>query len=165
MWDGSTLACDSLVTEGSSRAGYMNKIIKLDNGGYLAGCGDAVGPQIIADWMNGKAPAPLDKQLENTQAIFVDPEGKAYLFEGTVASRIECDWKEAIGSGADFARAAIDMGADAVKAVQMGIKRDVFSGGKIYSVTVDKKKEPRKARKTKQLQQELVQVDTPIDNT
>lgn len=127
----------------------MNKIVKLDNGGYLAGCGTAHSVYLVADWMNGKAPAPTDKQLEESQILYVDLEGNSWFFEGTVSAKLPGSTKEALGTGGDFARTALDMGADAIKAVQMAIKRDIMSGGKIYSVAIDKKPSTKKPRNIK----------------
>jgi 20S proteasome alpha/beta subunit len=43
---------------------------------------------------------------------------------------------DAIGSGAAYALAAMDMGATAKEAVEMAAKRDVYTGGKIRTLTV-----------------------------
>lgn len=43
----------------------------------------------------------------------------------------------AIGSGRDFALAAMDMGATAKEAVEMAAKRDVYTGGTIRTVIID----------------------------
>ncbi|MHC8386779.1 Ntn hydrolase family protein [Pseudomonas sp. MDT2-39-1] len=49
-------------------------------------------------------------------------------------------WAErpfAIGSGRDFALAAMDMGATAKEAVEMAAKRDIYTGGTIRTVIID----------------------------
>lgn len=49
-------------------------------------------------------------------------------------------WMErsfAIGSGRDFALAAMDMGATAKEAVEVAAKRDVYTGGTIRTLVID----------------------------
>lgn len=43
---------------------------------------------------------------------------------------------DAIGSGAPYALAAMDMGASAAEAVRAAMKRDIYSGGKIRTLTI-----------------------------
>lgn len=159
-FDGKSLAADSLITEGNTRSGYMNKIIKLDNGGYVAGCGDAHGSQLIADWINGvTAQPPTDKQLEDTQVIYVDAKGNCKGYDGTVAASVPGSNKEAIGSGADFARVALEMGQTAEQAVKMAIKFDIFSGGKVQVVHIDREKKSKRAK----IKAPVIEIEQPVD--
>jgi ATP-dependent protease HslVU (ClpYQ) peptidase subunit len=43
---------------------------------------------------------------------------------------------DAIGSGAPYALAAMDMGASAAEAVRAAMKRDIYSGGKVTTITI-----------------------------
>lgn len=43
---------------------------------------------------------------------------------------------DAIGSGAPYALAAMDMGASAAEAVRAAMKRDIYSGGKVTKITI-----------------------------
>lgn len=52
-------------------------------------------------------------------------------------SPIHVDKPYAIGSGEDHALTAFDMGATAYQAVEMAMKRDTGTGGKIRTLTVD----------------------------
>lgn len=76
-------------------------------------------------------------------------EASGFALDGENLYLIGCDdktglWKEdvdldrphAIGSGAAHAFTAIDMGATAVKAVELAIKRDNCSGGTIRTLSV-----------------------------
>ncbi|MCP6695873.1 proteasome subunit beta [Pseudomonas donghuensis] len=44
---------------------------------------------------------------------------------------------DAIGSGAPYALAAMDMGASAEEAVRAAMKRDIYTGGKIRTLRLD----------------------------
>ena len=56
---------------------------------------------------------------------------------GLWKSPILLDRVYAIGSGSPFAFAAMDMGANAYKAVEMAAKRDTSTGGKIRTVIIN----------------------------
>ncbi|MNR66547.1 hypothetical protein D3C85_1900920 [compost metagenome] len=43
---------------------------------------------------------------------------------------------DAIGSGAMYALAAMDMGASAAEAVRAAMKRDIYSGGKLTTIAI-----------------------------
>lgn len=159
-FDGSTLAADSLITDGSMRAGYMNKIIKLLNGGYVTGCGSAHGAQLVADWMNGLREAPSDKQMEDITVLHIDINGKGWFYDGTVSAAIPAGKKDAAGSGAPYAKVAMEMGASAEQAVRQAMKFDVFSGGKINVVQIQKLPKQKKVKQIKA--QEPVEVMSTV---
>lgn len=146
-WDGHTLAAESLITEGSMRVGYMNKIIRLNNGGYVAGAGLTHVSQMVADWMNGKREAPSEKELKDSIIFYIDSMGKAWIYDQTVSAAMPAQKKDACGSGSAFARVALEMGATAEEAVKIAMKFDTFSGGKINKVVIEKVKLPKKQKK------------------
>lgn len=58
--------------------------------------------------------------------------GDVSIFEGSRAAfKVTNDHPIAIGSGAHYALAALDAGADPVEAVKIAIKRDIYSGGDV----------------------------------
>jgi ATP-dependent protease HslVU (ClpYQ) peptidase subunit len=65
---------------------------------------------------------------------------KCYLvtFNGDYCSVSENEYPHSIGSGGDFAIAAIDMGNTAKEAVEYAITRDSGSGGKVTVYDVEK---------------------------
>ncbi len=74
-------------------------------------------------------------KLDDINAMVIDTDGTIYSYEGA-------RWEEvtepyyAVGSGARFALPALDAGACALRAVEIGAKRDPFSGGRITSLTL-----------------------------
>lgn len=56
--------------------------------------------------------------------------------DGFWKERLRADQPCAIGSGADHALTAMDMGGSAVKAVEMAMKRDIYSGGLVRTLIV-----------------------------
>lgn len=68
--------------------------------------------------------------LDDVNAMVIDLKGRIWGFEGRLWIPIDAPYY-AVGSGSRYALPAMDAGADAVKAVKIGCKRDPFSGGKI----------------------------------
>ncbi len=56
--------------------------------------------------------------------------------EGIAKSLVLHDRPYALGSGSGHAYTAMDMGATAYQAVEMAMKRDIYSGGKIRTLTI-----------------------------
>lgn len=75
-------------------------------------------------------------KLEDINAMVIDTDGAIYAYEGARWERIEEPYF-AVGSGSRYAFPALDAGADALTAVQIGVKRDPFSGGLITSLGLD----------------------------
>ena len=80
----------------------------------------------------------LSNELYDVECILIDCETeKVWYTDGL-------QWVEskapyiALGSGSPHAITAMDAGCDAIKAVQFGVKRDPFSGGKIRSLRTNK---------------------------
>ncbi len=67
---------------------------------------------------------------KNVQALLLCSSGYKYYFEGNTWNEMDEEYF-AIGSGSDYALAAMDAGATAEEAVKIACKRDPFSGGKI----------------------------------
>lgn len=74
------------------------------------------------------------KEDEQFTALVVHPDGVIYLHEGSNPSRaypLDVDYY-AIGSGADFALAALKGGATPEEAMEVAKQMDVFSGGETF---------------------------------
>lgn len=74
-------------------------------------------------------------KLEDINAMVIDTDGTIYAYEGVRWERIEEKYF-AVGSGSRFAFPALDAGATALRAVEIGVKRDPFSGGKVSTLTL-----------------------------
>ena len=73
---------------------------------------------------------------------FLVKDGACYLvtFNGDYCAISENKYSHSIGSGGDWALAAIDMGMTAKKAVKYACTRDIGSGGKINVYDIEKAK-------------------------
>jgi 20S proteasome alpha/beta subunit len=91
--------------------------------------------KLIDAYFGGSASGDLQ-----ASAVIVDAEGLWYAGrnneDGFWKSPIVGDGPYAIGSGGDHAFTAMDMGATAYQAVEMAMKRDSCTGGKIRTLMV-----------------------------
>lgn len=113
----------------------FRKVWKLHNGVLIGACGfsSSVNPYIA--WLKnpvGERPSLGDKD-SNTAMIVVRPNGKIEDHDWIGIDQMDAPFF-AIGSGRYAAFAAMHMGADATKAVQIAAKLDPFTGGRIRTV-------------------------------
>lgn len=78
-------------------------------------------------------------KLDDINALMVKPDGTMWLYEGNIWQPIIAPYY-AVGSGATFAFPAMDAGASAIEAAEIGAKRDPYSGGKVIHLRLRKKK-------------------------
>lgn len=133
-YDGITLAADSLVTSGSTAFGKTNKIYRLRDKGYVALAGNIAYHPEIVDWLNG-APMPEVKEGVVFSGLHISPEGVAEEFGESLKKCPACvPW--AGGSGEAFALAGLALGLNAVEAVKLACKLDIYSRGPVRSVKI-----------------------------
>ena len=118
-WDGKTLAADRL-SNGGGTCYTMTKVARL-RGHLVGGAGCAADVRSYMRWFDeGAHPAdfPAVARAGNITLLVITPAGKVLSFEsGPEPLEMEGDYY-AIGSGGDFALAAMHLGHDAVTAVK-----------------------------------------------
>lgn len=138
-WDGSNLSADSRVTYGGTQ-GEFQKIKRLKNGWLFASCGKAMDFAAVAHWLEDIEPGVLHNSMAPRPKV--DDEFLAMLISNTGAWILERNlvpWyaprsKWAIGSGAEFALAAMHMGHNAPAAIKVACDLDAYTGGKIVTM-------------------------------
>ena len=129
------IAYDSRMTQGPTIVDDDHEKMAEREGHCFFACGCLADIDMLIDLFFGKT-FDLDRDY-NVAAFIVTPEGE--LWQASIDMEDKTFWKHkrrldncwAMGSGADHALTAMDMGADAVTAVRMAIRRDTGSGGKI----------------------------------
>ncbi|WP_374387103.1 hypothetical protein [Brevundimonas sp.] len=126
------LAADTLATWGDSRDGRISKIVK--RGPILACAGGAVaGGQRFLDWvrtgMQGDPPESTTGDGE-WYGYIITPDDQFCLWGPRGWERCRGETLT-LGSGSEYAKGAMSMGADAVRAVEVAILHDTKSGGPI----------------------------------
>lgn len=144
-WDGHTLAADKLACFGTTRC-TTTKIFRVPDprgGGFaLAGyAGDAAFGEAMVAWItSGAAPETFpaaQRSNEDWVSFFVVRPGMPVLkYERTPYPVQFHDELFALGSGREFALAAMYLGKTAREAVEVAIALDTGSGGGIDTLTL-----------------------------
>lgn len=126
------LAADTLNTSGTYRDGYVTKIVK--KGRILAGAsGCGIMTRRFLDWvragMPGDAPAMVNGEDKAYGHIFMPDGTRLTLWPNGWATDRQAFWAD--GSGWEFAKGAMAMGASAEQAIGIAVQHDTKSGGEI----------------------------------
>jgi ATP-dependent protease HslVU (ClpYQ) peptidase subunit len=136
------MAGDKMASEGNSKVGVTTKIFKRN--GHLVGfSGRSDTAHLLLWWFERGAkeeewPDPYDDDTDCSM-IVVTPDGKVLFYERfPIPIRMENEFC-AIGSGRDFALAAMELGCDPEKAVEVACRLDAYSGNGIDVLCLDAK--------------------------
>ncbi|MES2148609.1 MAG: hypothetical protein V4508_02340 [Pseudomonadota bacterium] len=135
-WDGKTLAADKRATSVGNPA-TTTKIFRLKNGCLVGMCGDADAGRVLIDWFEvGAHPStfPDNRDSDNrcrVVLLIITPDRKVHQLQRTHRLVTFEDKFTAIGSGRDYALAAMHLGFDALKAVEVACALDVDCGNGI----------------------------------
>ena len=133
------MVADSQATMGGLKMPCLPKIT-VAGGRLIGAAGDASAINRFVAWFgtDGKRPRLLKK--EEFDAIVVDADGHAdHWEEGMEPDRITMPFF-AIGSGAELALGAMEMGATAEEAVAVAIKWDANCGGPVVKRGIEELK-------------------------
>lgn len=132
-WDGRTLAGDQLADRGGLQHMVTTKVWRLDDGRLYGGSGDW--PDVIAvrDWLNGKSDKPT--VISDYAGILVGLDGSCEIVGARVDVRHPAPFPFfAVGSGRDYAIAAMHLGCSAAAAISVARLYDTYTGGEIIEL-------------------------------
>lgn len=119
------------------------KLFKLKDRSWVGGCGDVPLIRAYREWLDrgakGNPPALVDPTDKDSwgRLLRVFPSRKT---EVLVYDHIGCqaifDNMYAMGSGREFALAAMDLGKSAEQAVRYAMTRDTGTGGEVIAIKV-----------------------------
>ena len=135
--DGVTIAGDGKITSGDTITDLNRvKVFRLPDGTAIGYAGDLISTSAFHSWMVAGADANNRPTLsENFAAVRINGSSTVLLYDDEYRS-VEMPVPYATGSGRNFALAAMDAGLPPKDAVAIAAKRDVYSGGRVRSVTV-----------------------------
>lgn len=138
-WDGHTLAADTRCT--SSGLPYrVNKCCRLSDGSLFAGAGTMSAYEAVRAWLNNEAERP-SSSLKDFTGLLIDKDARIWLMDETV-NRYEIFTPfHAIGSGRDFAIAAMVLGKSALEAVELASRFDIWTAGPITELSLTQQAE------------------------
>lgn len=131
-WDGKTLAGDTRSTAGGF-AYQTTKVFKLPDGRLYGACGAAEEGEAVLQWLVLGGDKP---QVKDFCAILIE-DGKCFRLEDKLIKFQVDSPFHAIGSGRDYAMAAMHYGKNAREAVELACVYDVYTGIPITSVSLD----------------------------
>lgn len=146
------MASDGQITFGGRIDDYRMKKVRKINGCLVGGAGRLASVLQFFDWfqdwsdaqqVQGDAPhvkvfVPEGIDDEDFHGLVVFADEVVFIYEGGKKS-YQMSGQEyfAIGSGSDYALAAMDAGAEADEAVEVAIHRDIYTGGEIFIEELD----------------------------
>jgi hypothetical protein len=134
-WDGKTLAADRLCVVGGNLKRTITKLFNC--GDYVFGGSGSLGDVMRSvDWLRDGAPMPnnigahsADESGQIGIAVYRDGAPFVVVLEMTHLRLLPLeDPFYAVGSGRDFAIAAMALGKDAADAVELTARFDVWTG-------------------------------------
>lgn len=105
---------------------------------FVAGKTNGLAKFIIAHKHGEK----VDPNIADCAAFVIKEDGTCWLFvidENWLPQSCILDYDSAMGSGENFALAAMDMGKSAGEAVEYACTRDCYSGGKVTIYDIERK--------------------------
>lgn len=133
-WDGRTLAADKRCSYGNS-VRTVTKIRRLADGRLAGIAGSGAAGEAVIAWLNaGSGPhyyPEIQKSDDHASVLVIERDGSVLEYSKTAHPERYEDKFIAIGSGRDFAVAAMHCGRTAVEAVELACQLDTGCGNGI----------------------------------
>lgn len=144
-----TLAADTSPTVGGARGGFISKIVRGPSGDLAGAAGTAGYCHKFRRWVAGgeagAPPEPRDDKDSFDRGVIFRRSGVIDIHEPQGMFTIRAKFF-AIGSGRCEALGAMHMGATAKQAVEVAKRVDIYTFGKIETLTHDAPKRQRRKR-------------------
>ena len=128
-YDGRQTRNDRIVSDSAAKCQVVDGVSFFLSG---AVCDEKA---LIAAYFGTASPAPVECSgyvVDGGKLLMVGHDDKTGIWK----QELDLSNPDAIGSGCAYAIAAMDMGASAEEAVRAAIKRDIYTGGTIRTVTI-----------------------------
>lgn len=133
--DGRSMAADGQVTRGDHIVSRNNrKIVRTPSGKIVGCCGPSGDDEPFIEWIENGGKKP---RLGATFAALVIAQGIAPRIYFNDCTSEPIDGPHAIGSGCQWALAAMDLGKSPLEAVEYAATRDIYTGGEIIVMHID----------------------------
>ncbi len=136
-WDGRTLAADKRTTDcGQPRT--TTKIVRAPDGSLVATSGDSGMARALRAWWIGGADVEKYPDPDVKADLFVvTKDAEQRLYQGSARPIVLEDKTFAMGTGRDYANAAMYYGKTAREAVELACVWDTGCGNGIDTLTLD----------------------------
>lgn len=129
------LASDSRCTQSDTVVGNVTKIHKIDDNTLIGFCGRTAQAFKFIEWYKDgkkKEDAQSDDDSDFTALVII--KGVVYRYDGYNPQIIKSKF-HSIGSGFMVALGAMEAGASAIEAIKIAKKYDIYTGGKIQTLS------------------------------
>lgn len=134
-WDGTVLAGDTLSVQHNLKC-TVQKIWRLADGRLYGGAGEYQGVMAVKSWLENGELRDKEPVLDDFAAIIIDQDGRGFRLESQLIYMPICSAYHAVGTGRDFAMAAMFLGKTAQEAVEIAQHFDVYTGGSIQALSL-----------------------------
>ena len=131
-WDGTAISADKQADAGGLKY-RATKIGRLGDGRLYGFCGEADYCLEMVEWLNG-GPRPEQKDKDDWSTMMVIDKGKILRFERRAVPIVVEEKTHAIGSGRDFAMAAMACGKSSREAVLIAHQFDTGTGAEVDTI-------------------------------
>lgn len=131
-WDGQTMAADTRGTAGGMPL-CTTKAFRLKDGRLYAASGDAQDAAQVRNWLDSGGDKP---DVKDFTAMVIGADGSIWRYENKLVPFQILAKFHAIGSGRDYAMAAMHFGKTAREAVEFAALYDIWTGAPIDEVTL-----------------------------
>jgi hypothetical protein len=136
-WDGKTLAADRQATDAGLRRS-VKKIKRAKDGSLMAAAGHSGVCEALRNWYDaGANPSDYPDKDKTSHLLVVRRDGSLLFYDG-YPTPVRFETKQlAMGSGRDYAEAAMYLGCNAVRAVEVACAFDSGCGNGIDALTLE----------------------------
>lgn len=138
VWDGKELVSDSRVCEGDNIKADFQKLYRLKDGSIFGGSGGVEEILETLEWLENGSPKERPT-IEEFSGILIKPSGEVFICFNRLRWR-PVKAPVSIGSGSEFARAAMDCGKSARKSVELAARFDTRTGGALQILKLNTSK-------------------------
>ena len=132
-WDGTTLAGDSLAAIDGCLAAYGLKVYVLTDGRLYGASGRYQDVLAVRMWLDTGGEKP---HITEFAGMVIETNGECSRIEESLVFMPIREPFHAVGSGRDFALAAMALGQTAAQAVALAARFDIYTGGGVVEVSL-----------------------------
>jgi hypothetical protein len=146
-WDGEAMAADKRANVSGSRI-TVSKIRRGRDGNLVGIAGSMALFEDIFAWLceGEKRPEAQGEKGDWCEVLEVTAEGRVFRHERLGRFEVQ-DKQYAVGSGSDFARAAMACGMSAAEAVKLAARFDTATGDGVESMPLREEAQPARRRR------------------
>lgn len=135
-WDGKTLVGDTLGVSYNLKRQVV-KVWRLDDGRLYGASGEYQSVLAVKAWLEAGELEDKKPNLDDFSGLLIDHKGQCFRLEDQLIYMPIAEQYHAVGTGRDFAMAAMFLGASAMNAVLVASHFDVYTDTPFTTVALN----------------------------